>query len=197
MTRLVLDEVARWVRAVGAPLAVVAIVVVTPHLLPEAAGTVLRLVPDSALSVAWLAAGAAALAWLLTACVRAAIQPAHDRRAFEHLQDMRDRAGLPDHTLLCILRVVWISPAGEHATAVDVRTGATLDLWLAESDLAPGSYALVRLVGGIWLVLDIAAPRIVTAARRRDRLAACRGDRRERRAAADVIGEAEALIRGA
>jgi len=197
MTRLVLHEVARWVRAVGAPLAVLALVVLSPSLMPDAVSKALRLVPDRALSIAWIAVAVATLMWVLTAGVRAALRPARDRRAAEHLQDMRVRAGLPDHTLLCILRVVWISPAGEHATAVDVRTGATLDLWLAESDLAPGSYALVRLVGGTWLVLDIAAPRIVTAARRRDRLAACRGDRRERRAAADVIGEAEALIRGA
>lgn len=193
MTRRVAREVARWARAVVLPAAALT-AAVTLHLVATQVATAL---PARAAWVVWRAALGASAAWLVVSVARAALQPRRDQRAAEHLQDMRVRAGLPDHTLLCILRVVWISPAGEHATAVDVRTGATLDLWLAESDLAPGSYALVRLVGGTWLVLDIAAPRIVTAARRRDRLAACRGDRRERRAAADVIGEAEALIRGA
>jgi len=42
MTRLVLDEVAKWERAVGAPLAALAIIFVTPSLLPDALGTALH-----------------------------------------------------------------------------------------------------------------------------------------------------------
>jgi len=196
MTRLILREVARWVRAVGTPLAVLAIVV-APSLLPF--GNV-RLVPDRALSVGWLAAVIAALIWVLTAAVRAALQPARDRHAFQHLQDLRVRSGLPDHSLLCVLRRVWSTPAGERVSAVDVRTGAVVDLWLTESDLAKGSYALVSFRGATGVLIGAASPTVVLAAQRQaDRghpgHGQAKAGRRERHAAARVIRTAEMLLR--
>src|SRR5665647_2020071 len=99
MTRLVLREVARWGRAVGAPLLVLAIVTFGPALSPF--GSV-WLVPDRALSVGWLAAVIAALTWLLTSAVRAALQPARDNQAARHLQTLRDGAAGEHAHLLCI-----------------------------------------------------------------------------------------------
>jgi len=206
MTRLVLHEAARWVRATGAPLAVLAIVVVTPHLVPNAADRVLRLIPDRALSVAWLGACAAALAWLLTACVRAAIQPASDERAAEQLQGLRDRAQRPGHVLVCVLEARWCSPAGQLMTAVDARTGEVRELWLSETPLPVGAFALVVGRTDVATLVDCIHPRELAGARRAERIAAVRrtaeaaeaariSSRYERNAAAEVVRAAERLLR--
>lgn len=196
MSRLILREVARWARALCAPVAVLLVVVLTPVLLPP---EIRRLVADRALSPGWLAALIAVVMWLASSATRAAIQPARDRRAFERLQDLRVRSGLPDHRLLCVLRTVWRTPAGERAEAVDVRTGALADLWLTESSLSEGSYALVRRRAGAVLLVEAMPPSLVLAAQRHS---GCDADRpggrkvsRERRAAARVVHEAEALLK--
>jgi len=196
MTRLILREVARWGRALSAPFAVLAIVVVAPAIAPS---DFVSPGADPALSAAGLAATIASLAWLLTSATRAALQPARDRRAFERLQDLRVRSGLPDHALLCILRTVWSTPAGERANAVDVRTGALVDLWLNESNLSDGSYALVSRRGGALLLVEAMPPGLVRAAQRHGRRDSDhrrgRTVRRARRAAAHVIHEAELLLK--
>lgn len=197
MTRLILREVARWGRALGAPFAVLAImVVVTPALLPP---EIRRLVAERVLSLGWLASLIAAVAWLATSVIRAALQPARDRRAFGRLQDLRVLSGLPDHTLLCVLRAVWSTVAGERVNAVDVRTGAVVDLWLTESSLPCGSYVLVKSVGGSCVLVEAVPPGLVVASQRH----ACRGGvrrhertgRQQRREAARVIRTAEMLLR--
>jgi hypothetical protein len=197
MTRLILREVTRWGRAVGAPLVVLTIVTFGPALSPF--GSV-WLVPDRALSIGWLAAVIAALTWLLTSAVRAALQPARDHQASEHLRDLRVRSGLPDHALLCVLHTSWSTPAGDRVKAVDVRTCALVDLWLTESGLGDGSYALVKFRRGEGVLVDAVPPGVVSAAQRhaqRDgpERPSARPGRRERRAAARVIRGAEMLLR--
>lgn len=196
MTRLILRELARWGRALGAPLALLAIVVVGAAFMPSG------MAPhgaEPALAAAWLPFVVATLAWLLTSAIRAVLQPARDCRAFERLLDMRVRSGLPDHALLCILRTVWSTPAGDRTDAVDVHTGAVVDLWLTESHLSDGSYALVRRRGGAMLLVEAMPPSLVLAAQRhRGRDADRPGGRkvgRERRAAARVVHEAELLLK--
>lgn len=196
MTRLIVRELARWARAVGPPIAVLAVVVGVPvPLSPEFGGRV----GDRALSLAWLVLVIAAVVWLATSVARAAIQPARDRRAFERLRDLRVISGLPDHALLCILRTVWSIAAGQRTDAIDVRTGGFVDLWLAESSLPGGSYALVRFVGGSCVLVDAVPPGLVVAAQRHAhrnrRRRSRRAGRRERRATTGVIREAEALLR--
>jgi hypothetical protein len=152
-----------------------------------------------ALSVGWLAAVLAALVWLVTSATRAALQPARDRRAFERVQDLRVLSGLADHALLCVLRTVWSTAAGERVNAVDIRTGAAADFWLAESSLADGSYALVKFAGGTCVLVDAVPPgEVVAAQRHRRRDGESRRDRPprlERRAVASVVRAAETLIR--
>jgi len=205
MTRLVLRELPRWVRAVGAPLAALAIVVVTPHLVPDAAGTVLRLAPDSALSAAWMAALVASLVWVLTAGLRAALQPTHDRRAAVHLQSLREGAARHDARLLCVERPLWQSLAGQRVVASDVRDGRALEVWLSEAALPAGAFALVAMDREPGTLVDWISPRDLAAARRAERVEATRrrvratqaadlAARRERKAAAAVVRAAEALL---
>ena len=151
-----------------------------------------------ALYLGWLVAVLAALLWLATSATRAALQPAGDRRAFVRIQELRVLAGLPDHTLLCTLRTVWSTAAGQRADAVDVRTGSVIDLWLAEARLPSGSYALVKVVGGAYILVDAAPPGLVLAARRHTRREGVRHrgrSGRQQRRAASVVRRAEALLR--
>ena len=199
MTRLILREVARWGQALGAPLAVLAIAALGPTLLPF--GFVSR-VSGRALSIGWLAAVIAALAWLLTSAVRAARQPARHRRAFEHLEDLRVRSNLPDHALLCVLGTVWSTPAGELVNTVDVRSGVLADLWLTESSLPNGSYALIRFRGGTGLLAGAALPSVVHDAQHHGRARRAAGSparsrHSDQRAASNVIHAAEALLKSA
>jgi hypothetical protein len=196
MTRLILRELGRWTRALLAPVAVLVVVGGFPAMLPP---EVRQVGADSALYVGWLAAVLAALVWLATSATGAALQPAGDRRAFVRVQELRVLSGLTDHALLCVLRTVWSTAAGQRAAAVDVRTGAVVDLWLTESSLPVGSYALVRLVGGSYMLVDAVPPSLVVAARRHMRREGAhhheRSGRRQRRAAARVIRTAETLLR--
>lgn len=106
MTRLVLNELARWVRAIGALSASFALITLVPNLLPAEERGVAQSAGGEVLSVVWVTACGTRLAPLASDDIRAALQPAHDRRAFERLQDLRIRSGLPDHALMCILRAV-------------------------------------------------------------------------------------------
>ena len=203
MTRLTLREVARWARAVGAPLIVLAVVTLGPALLPP--GT-LPLVPASTLFVGWLAAGSAALTWLLVAAVRAALQPARDNRAAEHLQNLRDGAAGDRAHLLCIEQSLARSPAGQRVLVSDVHDGTTVDVWLSEAALPEGAFALVMLKRGAGRLVDWMSPAEIAAARRADRRRSVRKQleaaraarlvmRRARGAAPDVIRAAEAVLR--
>lgn len=203
MTRLTLREVARWARAVGAPLIVLAVVTLGPALLP--AGT-LPLVPASALFIGWLATVAAALTWLLAATARTALQPARDSRAAEHLQNLRDGAAEDHAHLLFIERSLARSPAGQRVLVSDVHDGTTADIWLSEAALPHGAFALVVLNRGAGRLVDWMGPAEVAAARRaehrqslRQRLRETRAvklaARRARAAAADVVRGAEELLK--
>lgn len=202
MTRLILREIARWGRAVVARLVVLAIVSLWPAFLPPGTG---GLVPASALLIGWLAMVAAALTWLLTGAVRAALQPARDSRAAEHLQTLRDGAAEDHAHLLCIEQSLGRSPAGQRVMVSDVHDGTTVDVWLSEAALPTGAFALVVLNRGAGRLVDWMGPAEVAAARRaeqgqalRQRLqetrAAKLAARRARAAAADVVRAAEALL---
>lgn len=194
MTRLVLHEATRWVRALAFPLVGLTVVV----LLNQPGGVLQSARPISHARTVWAVALAAALVWLAIAVLRAALQPRRDRHAAEHLQDMRVRACLPDHALVCILRVLWTSPAGERVAAADVRTGAVIDIWLAEARIEPRSYALVRFDRGAGVLLDNTDPAAVAAARRHDtRHSAAPRRLRLSRMAAKVVREAERLTHAA
>lgn len=200
MTRWVLTEVARWTRAVILPAVVIAAVVAARPALAELPSAP----PSAAMSMAWSVVLIAATTWLVAAVVRVARLPGNDRRAAEHLQDMRVRAGLPDHALLCVLSILWDSPAGQRVAAVNVQTGSAFELWLAESGAPPGAYVLVCFRRGAGSLLDTATALSVLAAKRHDSRSASKSrtlDRaagavsRDRRAEGEVVRAAEALIR--
>jgi hypothetical protein len=202
MTGLVLREIARWVRGIGAPLAAVAAVVVTPTLLREPVAMLLGIVPDRAVSMTWMAAVAGAMAWLLIAGVCAATQPANDARASERLQELRERSAMPQHALVFVTEVLWTSPAGQRLAAVDARTGEVREIWLAQRTAARGAFAL--LVGTVEerRLIDHMNACEVAAARRQEQVSDARrrvhgarsaklARRVERNAASEVVRAAE------
>lgn len=206
MTRLVLREVARWVRAVGAPLAVLTVVALTPGVVPDAAGGFPPLLPGRALWAAWVAAGAPALAWLLVAIRRTALQPARDRRAAQRLQGLRQGAAHHDGHLLCVERPLWQSRAGQRVLASDVQVGKVLEIWLSEAALPSGAFALVAMDREPATLVDWIPPSEVAAARRAEHVEAARrraraaqatqqAARHDCKATADVVRAAEALLR--
>lgn len=200
MTRLVVREMGRWARTVAIPAVALATVV----LLHRAAESPNALIPTSRAPTVWLVALGLSSLWLATSAVRATLQPRRDRRAAEHLQDLRVRAALPEHALLCVLQVLWESPAGQRVAAVNVRTGTVHEVWLAESELTPGTYALVLFRQGEGRFVASAAPGAILGAKRYESRGSATGKPsspgarpgwRERRAATQVIREAETLIR--
>ncbi|GEN80247.1 hypothetical protein [Actinotalea fermentans] len=202
MTRLILCEVARWARAVGAPLVLLATVTFGPALLPS--GT-MRLVPAGPFFIGWLTTVAAALTWLLLTAVRTVLGPARDHRAAEHLQVLREGAAAEHAHLLCIEQTLGRSPAGQRALISDVHDGTSTDVWLSEAALPSGSFALVVLGNSTGRLVDWMDPAEVAAARRAERKASARrrwqathaarlAARRARTGAADVIRAAEALL---
>lgn len=202
MTMLVLREIARWGRAVGVPLVVLA--VVTLGLPVLTLGTV-RFVPADTLFIGWLAAVAAAMTWLLVAALRAALQPARDSRAAEHLQNLRGGAAGDHAHLLCIEQNIGRSPAGQRAVVSDVHDGTTVDVWLSEAALPNGAFALVVLNSGSGRLVDWMGPAEVAAARRAEQRQSLRQRVKETRAAklaarharasaAEVVRAAEALL---
>lgn len=205
MTRLVLREIGRWVRAIGAPLTVLAAAVVGPSLVPGAARMLLRLIPEQAVSNAWISTLAAALMWLIAEGVRAALQPSKDACHAEHLQQLRERSALPQHSLVCVLEVLWTSTAGQRIVAVDARTGEVRDTWLAECALQPGTFALLAGAVARRRVVDHVDPNAVAAGRRyeqvreaRQRVQVARAarltHRNERRQAHEVVRAAEEFL---
>lgn len=199
MNRLVLREVARWARAVTLPAVSLGALVVLQTTGPRLIGA-----PPRAMQLAWTAALGASAVWLAISIARAALEPHRDRRAAQHLQDLRVRAGLPDHELLCVLRVLWDSPAGQLVAAVDVRRGTTREVWLSESHVAVGAYTLSAFRHGAGTLLDTATATAVLGAKRHEARVATRhthpvggslANRRDRSAAAEVIRAAEALLR--
>jgi hypothetical protein len=205
MIRLVLREIARWVRRVGAPLTVLATVVVTPNLLREPVAVLLGIVPDRAVSMRWTAAVAGAMAWLLIAGVRAARQPAKDARASERLQYLRERSAVSQRALVFVTDVLWTSPAGQRFAAVDARTGDALEIWLAERTVGRGEFALLGGTVDECQLIDRIDAHEVAAARRHEQVSEAHrrvhfarsaqlARRIERSAAADVVRAAEQLL---
>jgi len=198
VTRVILSELARWTRALVGPVGVLVVVGSVPLVLPPG---LRQLGAERALAFGWLAAAFAALVWLGSSVTRAALQPAGDRRAFVRVQELRVLAGLPNHALLCILRTVWSTAAGQRADAVDVRTGAVIDLWLAEARLPNGCYALVKFAGRSCMLVDAVPPGLVLASRRHTHRGGAHqhepSGRQQRRAAASVIHGAQALLTSA
>jgi hypothetical protein len=91
---------------------------------------------------------------------------------------------------------VWSTAAGQRADAVDVRTGAVIDLWLTEWHLPNGTYVLVKFVGSTCVVVEAVPAGLVVAAQRHSSSSARRHKRtgrQQRRAVARLIRSAETL----
>lgn len=204
MTREVLTELRRYVRATAAPFTVVAAILSARRLLDGFPITAAPL--TEAAAAVWVGALSAAVAWLVRAIVVAVLQPRRDRRASERLQAIREHSHAPGHALLAIEHVAWIGAAGQRVHALDVRHGTVHDLWLSEVALPVGSFAVFDLTADPLRVIDWLDHPTVARARGHDALAAARQQRRARRpnravarrerdAAAAVIEEAERLLR--
>jgi hypothetical protein len=139
------------------------------------------------------------------AAVRAALQPARDNRAAEHLQNLRDGAAEDRAHLLCIEQSLARSRAGQRVLVSDVHDGTTVEVWLSEAALPDGAFALVFLGRGAGRLVDWMGPAEVAAARRAEQRQSVRqrvkearaaklAARRARASAAEVVRAAEALL---
>lgn len=205
MVTLLLIEVRRYVRAVAAAGLALVAVLLAPGVL-DRAWTALPPAADRVVVQAWVCALAAVVAWLIRAVVAATLQPRRDRHASERLQVLRDRSHAPARMLVAIQHVTWIGAAGQRVNALDVTRGTLNDLWLSEVALPVGSFAVLDLTTDPIRVIDWLDARAVVRARRHDALKAARkqqrsrsaeraSDRRERAAVAQVIQEAERLLK--
>jgi len=203
VTRLVLRGLARWGRALTAPLALLATIVAARAMLPLEVG---RLIPGHALSLGWRASLIATVAWLATSAIRVASEPARDDRAARRLQALREGASVDHARLLCIERTLARSPAGQRVVVSDIHDGRTADVWLSETALPTGSFALIGLDHDAAELLDWIGPAETAAARRAEQRQSARRRLREARAArialeradaaaAEVVRAAEALLR--
>lgn len=204
MVTLLLIEARRYVRATSAPGLALVAVLIAPGVL-DRAWTAPPPAADRAVGAAWSGALAAALAWLIRSVVVAALQPRRDRRDSERLQVLRDllHAG---HMLVAIQHVTWIGAAGQQAHALDVTRGTLHDIWLSEVALPVGSFAVLDLTIDPIRVIDWLDRAAVARAHRHDAREAARRSsdatrahrvaaRRERAAVAQVIQEAERLLK--
>lgn len=107
--------------------------------------------------------------WLLAAMCWSTSRPRRDGRAAQRLQLLRAEACAPDRALVHLHTTVWASAAGQHAVVVNVATGVTHRLWLPETSIPVGAFALLGGRDGTVIVVDWVSPRVVEAAHRHDR----------------------------
>lgn len=206
MTGRIAREAWRWLAALAPAGVVLTALLTLPQVANESAEDLLRAAPDGGPPLVWTVALSLTALWLALVALRTARQPILDRRAADHLQNLRDRAALPGHRLVCLQQTLWTTPAGEKVVGIDVRNGAVCELWLSEAALPTGTYALVTFCGEGGMLVDWLHPKEQTAARRAERAAsalrtagatraAAVAARRERSAAARVVRAAERLVR--
>lgn len=106
--------------------------------------------------------------WLVIAAGMAVHRTRRDAHAHKRLQELRDAAQTPGRALVHIEAVAWRSRAGQHAVVLNVATGYRYHLWLPETDLPIGAFALLEQGGCGVAVLDSIDARTVAAGHRHE-----------------------------
>lgn len=132
-----------------------------------AAGTVEpALLSAGVLGIAWQAATVASTAWLLIVVAVAADRPRRDRRAHKRLQQLRDLAAERDRALVHVKTTIWSSTAGQHAVVLNIATGALHRVWLPETTVPVGAFAVLEHTNRGVRVIDVMDARGVESAHR-------------------------------
>lgn len=205
MSPLLLYDVRRYTRAALAPtLAAVALTVLLGWMSHATRPELIDVVAPVYLATTALIP--VAVTWLGTALVVTARQPRRDQRASDQLRALRERAQTPGRLLIEVRRTGWPGPAGQHVHALHITHGTTHDIWLPETVLPIGAWAVLDVTTEPVHVIGHVDHRTITRAHRHDIREAARrrtqtartergASQRERIAAADVVREAEDLLR--
>jgi hypothetical protein len=160
--RHLLHHAGHFLRAAAPPVVVLGLLTAVRTVEPA-------LVSDGVLGISWLAAAVASTAWLLIALAVAAARPRRDRRAHERLQQFRHLATQPDHALVQVQTTVWSTVAGQHAVVLNIVTGALHRVWLPETTVPVGAFAVLQRTGDGARVVARLSARSVEAAHRCER----------------------------
>lgn len=140
---------------------------ITPVLALTAAAVSLQLVdpwpPPDVLPAAVLSITAG---WLLLTVTWAATRPFRDRRASQQLVGLRTALHAPNRALVHIHAIVRESLAGQLMDVVNVETGHTHRIWIAETSLPVGSFSILERSNDAVAVVHWIPRRTVEAARR-------------------------------
>lgn len=198
-----ISEVVRWARAMAAPASLAGVLAALAAGCPAAR---LAARGNAETMLVWRAAVAVVAVWFTVRAWRCARRPALDRQAAERVQDLRDRAVGGEWSLVCVVESGRFSPAGQHVSAIDIRTGLADALWLPEDAGAlVGTYMLVHRNAAVVNLVDRLGPAEIAAARRADAVRAAKLERtksararklrrRARRSARAVVRAAERLL---
>lgn len=204
--RLLVAEIRRYARGVRAPAGALLVLGGGRAVAPDVRLTlfdVSRAAADSTaaalglLMTLWSIAALGAIVWLLVELVGAARQPTRDAEAAERLQGLRDRTLIEGHVLVEIHRTLWATQAGQRAVVVNVTTGEVSEIWLPDTCIPDGSFAVITTAGGRTGIVGWAGPEeIASACRDRHRRAIrplCRqsGKGLQRAMTAALLAEAE------
>lgn len=124
---------------------------------------------DGILSVAWQAANVASTAWLILAVAWAANRRWRDCRAHQRLQHLRDLAAQPDHALVQVQTTIWTTAAGQCAVVLNIATGVLHRVWLPETTVPSGAFAVLERTGHGGRVVACVDARGVKSAHRHER----------------------------
>lgn len=106
------------------------------------------------------------IAWLVLTVAWAATSPLRDRRAAHRLDELRAASPAPNRELVHIYATIWALLAGQLVDVVNIATGTTHRIWLPETSLPVGSFALLERSNDAVAVVDWIPRRTVEAAHR-------------------------------
>lgn len=127
------------------------------------------LMSEGVLGMAWRAATVASTTWLLIAAAVAADRPRRDRSAHDRLEQLRDFGAQPNRALVRIQTTRWDSTAGQHAVVLNVATGVLHRVWLPETQVPVGAFAVLERTNGGVRMIDRMDARGIEAAHRQER----------------------------
>ncbi|NCD18858.1 MAG: hypothetical protein EOL89_02575 [Actinobacteria bacterium] len=170
-TRQLLHDAGHCLRAAAPPLFAVGVLAAIRSVLGS--GTLSSI--DGLLMLTLRAAIAASVMWLVAAACWAATRPWRDRRVHKQLQRLRDFAVEQNRVLVHIQTTIWSSAAGQHTVVLNIATGTLHRVWLSETTVQLGAFAVLEHTRTGVHVIDCMHARGVEQAHRHERHQALSG----------------------